>query len=120
MLDWSNGLLAPAVHDLGFTSLVLSVPPLLVPRALRPVVGALGWALSRRFVRAYERSAGRRIDPGALAWHQAVVCARALVEVAGWVAAGTIDGRDGHPWVIAGQAFASRLGDLTGVPVLPR
>ena len=84
-------------------------PPLVVPRALRPVVAAAGRALSRRFVRAYERAAGHRVDPASLAWHQGVVCVRALVEVAGWVAAGTIDGRDGHPWVIAGDAFAARL-----------
>jgi aminoglycoside phosphotransferase (APT) family kinase protein len=120
VLDWSVSTLAPAVYDLGFTSLVLSSPPLVVPRALRPVVGAAGRSLSRRFVRAYERSAGCRIDPGSLTWNQAVVCMRALVEVAGWAAAGTLDGRDGHPWVIAGDAFASRLHDLTGVAVRPR
>ena len=45
---------------------------------------------------------------------------RALVEVAGWVAPGTIDGRDGHPWVIAGDAFAERLTELTGQTVRPR
>lgn len=120
VLDWSAAMLAPGTYDLGFTSLVLASPPLVVPRALRRVVAAVGRALSRRFVSAYERSAGRRVDPQSLAWHQGVVCVRALVEVAGWVTAGTIDGRDGHPWVIAGDAFASRLRDLTGVAVTPR
>ncbi len=120
VLDWSAAMLAAGTYDLGFTSLVLASPPLVVPRALRPAVGAAGRALSRRFVRAYERAAGRPVDPESLAWHQGVVCVRALVEVAGWVAAGTIDGRDGHPWVLAGDAFASRLRDLTGVPVTPR
>jgi aminoglycoside phosphotransferase (APT) family kinase protein len=117
VLDWSAAMLAPGAYDLGFTSLVLAAPPLIVPRALRPVVGAAGRALSRRFVRAYERSANRRVDPMSLAWHQGVVCVRALVEVAGWVAAGAVDGRYGHPWVIAGDAFAARLRDLTGVAV---
>jgi len=120
VLDWSAAMLAPGTYDLGFTSLVLSSPPLAVPRALLPVVGAAGRALSRRFVRAYERSTGRSLDPSALAWHRCLVCLRALVEVAGWVAVGTIDGRDGHPWVLAGDAFASRLTDLTGVAVTPR
>jgi aminoglycoside phosphotransferase (APT) family kinase protein len=119
VLDWSAAMLAPGTYDLGFTSLVLASPPLVVPRALRPVVAAAGRALSRRFVRSYERSAGHRVDPNSLAWHQGVVCVRALVEVAGWVAAGTIGGRDGHPWVIAGHAFAARLRDLTGVAVTP-
>ena len=58
-----------------------------------------------------ERSRPRQpIDARSLAWHQGVVCLRALVEVAGWVAAGTTDDRAGHPWVIAGPAFAARLG----------
>ena len=120
VLDWSAAMLAPATYDLGFTSLVVAAPPLLVPRGLRPVVRAAGRALSRRFVRAYERASGNAVDPSALAWHQGVVCVRTLVEVAGWVAAGTIDGRDGHPWVISGDAFASRLKHLTGVGVTPR
>ena len=97
VLDWSAAMLAPGTYDLGFTSLVVASPPLVVPRALRPVIAAAGRALSRRFVRAYERAAGRPVDRASLAWHQGVVCVRALVEVAGWVAAGTIEGRDGHP-----------------------
>ncbi len=113
-------MLAPATYDLGFTSLVLASPPLVVPRSLRPVVGAAGRALSRRFVRSYEHAAGHAVDRSSLAWHQGVVCVRALVEVAHWAAAGTIDGRNGHPWVIAGGAFASRLRDLTGAAVTPR
>ena len=120
VLDWSAAILAPGTYDLGFTSLVLASPPLVVPGTLQWVVGLAGRALSRRFIRSYERASGRRVDPRSLAWHQGVVCVRALVEVAGWVAAGTIDGRAGHPWVIAGDTFASRLRDLTGVEVTPR
>lgn len=120
VLDWSAAMLAPSTYDLGFTSLVLAAPPLLVPRALRPAIAAAGRALSRRFVRAYLRAAGRPVDAASLAWHQGVVCVRALVEVAGWVTAETIDGRGGHPWVIAGDSFAKRLRDLTGVEVTSR
>jgi hypothetical protein len=90
------------------------------PERLPEIIAAAGRALSRRFLRAYERAAGRPVDAASLAWHQGVVCVRALLEVAGWVAAGTIEDRAGHPWVIAGGAFASRLGDLTGVAVTPR
>lgn len=85
VLDWSAAMLAPATYDLGFTSLVLAVPPLVVPRALRPVVRMAGRALSRRFVRAYERAAVCRVDRSSLAWHQRLICLRALVEVASWV-----------------------------------
>jgi len=55
-----------------------------------------------------------------LEWHQALICLRALVEVAGWAAAGTIGERGGHPWVLAGDAFAARLGKRTGIAVSPR
>jgi aminoglycoside phosphotransferase (APT) family kinase protein len=120
VLDWSGGILAPAAYDLGFTSLVFAEPPLVVPSSLRPVVRRAGRGLSNRFVRAYERVSGTKVDPAALAWHQGLICLRALVDVAGWVAAGTIDGRGGHPWVIAKDAFAARLGALTGGSVLAR
>ena len=91
-----------------------------MPRPLRPLVRAAGRALSRQFVRAYERGAARPVDRDSLRWQQAVVCLRALVEAAGWVTAGTIDDRGGHPWVIAGQAFAARLRAMTGAAVTPR
>lgn len=119
VLDWSAAVLAPAGYDLGFTSLLLAEPPLLVPAALRPIVRRAGRALSERFLRAYEASAGP-VDRVALVWYQALVCLRALVEVAGWVGAGTLEERSGHPWVIAGDAFAARLGERTGASVRPR
>jgi hypothetical protein len=68
---------------------------------------------------AYERASGVTVDRDVLAWHQAVICLRALVEVAGWVAAETVDERAGHPWVLAGESFAARLGAYTGVGVTP-
>jgi aminoglycoside phosphotransferase (APT) family kinase protein len=120
VLDWSAALLAPASYDVAFTSLVLAEPPLLAPKPFRPLIRAAGRALSRRFVRAYERAAGHPVDRASLQWHQAVVCLRALVEVAGWVMTGTIDERGGHPWVIAGPAFAARLRTLTDAPITPR
>ncbi len=120
VLDWSAALLAPATYDLGFTSLVLAEPPLLVPGPLRRLVRAAGRMLSRRFVRAYERATGRPVDRSSLTWHQALVCLRALVEVAGWVAAGTVESRAGHPWLVSGDAFAARLKQLTGVAVRSR
>lgn len=120
VLDWSAALLAPATYDLGFTSLVLAEPPLLAPDSMRPVIRAAGRWLSRRFLRAYEQAAGVRVDPAELRWQQTVVCLRALVEAAGWSATGTIDERRGHPWVVAGDAFADRLRKLTGTPVTAR
>lgn len=119
VLDWSAAMLAPATYDLGFTSLMLAQPPLVVPGALRGVVGRAGRALSRRFIRSYESASGTRVDPDALAWHQALICVRALLEVASWSTAGTIGDRRGHPWVIGADAFATRLVRMTSVRVQP-
>jgi aminoglycoside phosphotransferase (APT) family kinase protein len=120
VLDWSAAVIAPPSYDLGFTSLLLAEPPLVVPRMLKPLVRRAGRWLERRFLRQYEAQAGVRVDADTLGWYQGLICLRALTEVAGWAAAGTIDGRQGHPWVIAGDAFASRLRALTGVEVTPR
>ncbi len=120
VLDWSAGLVAPAAYDVAFTSLLLSEPPLAVPSVARPLVRAAGRHLARRFRAIYARTAGTEIVPTSLRWHEGVVCLRALVEVAGWISAGTANGRDGHPWIISGPAFAARLAALTGTPVTPR
>lgn len=120
VLDWSAGLVAPADYDVAFTSLLLSEPPLAVSGALRPFVRAAGRALARRFRAIYASHAARELDPASLQWHEGVVCLRALSEVAGWVSAGTADGRAAHPWIINGPAFAARLSALTGASVRPR
>jgi aminoglycoside phosphotransferase (APT) family kinase protein len=120
VLDWSTALLAPRAHDVAFTSLQLSEPALRVPGWQRPLVRMLGRVLARRFVRAYQRRAAVPVGPAELRWHQAVVCLRALVEVASWVHLGTAEAHAGHPWLINGPVFAGRLAGLTGAPVRPR
>lgn len=120
VLDWSAALVGPAAYDVAFTSLLLAEPPVAIPRSLRPLVQAIGGRLAGRFLRHYERASGSTLDPGALRWHQAVVCTRALVEVAGWVEDGGVDSRAGHPWLTCGPAFAARLGTVSGVPVRAR
>jgi aminoglycoside phosphotransferase (APT) family kinase protein len=120
VLDWSTALLAPRAHDAGFTSLLLSEPALRVPGWQRPLVRAFGRVLARRFVRGYQRQAAVTFQSGEVRWHQAVVCLRALVEVASWVHEGTAGARAGHPWLINGPVFARRLTRLTGVQVQAR
>jgi aminoglycoside phosphotransferase (APT) family kinase protein len=120
VLDWSASLLAPAAYDVAFTGLVLAEPPVAVPRVLRPAFRAAGRWLAGRFRRAYAHHAAVPIDPGALRWTEGVVCLRALVEVAHWVAAGEVDARRGHPWLVSGPAFATGLSQLTGLAVTPR
>lgn len=120
VLDWSAALVGPRAYDVAFTSLMLAEPPLIVGRALRPLLRGAGRLLSRRFVRRYRHHSGTTIDRSALAWHHAVVCLRALVEVAGWVDANTVEGRERHPWLVSGPAFVRRLSKITGVPVTAR
>ena len=120
VLDWSTALLAPRAHDAGFTSLLLSDPPLRVPGWQRPLVRVFGRMLARRFLRWYQRQTGTTVEPAGLRWHQAVVCLRALTEAASWVHLGTADAHAGHPWLVIGPAFARRLAALTGAPVRAR
>jgi aminoglycoside phosphotransferase (APT) family kinase protein len=120
VLDWSAALLAPRAYDVAFTSLLLSEPPLRVPGWQRPLVRAAGRVLARRLARGYQRQAETAIEPAALRWHQALVCLRALTEVASWAHASTAGTRAGHPWLVSGPALARRLSRLTGVPVRAR
>jgi len=120
VLDWSTALLAPPAHDVAFTSLLLSEPPLHVSGWERPLIRMLGRVLARRFVRGYRHRTAAGFEPGEVRWHQAVVCLRALTEVASWVRDGTADARAGHPWLVCGPAFARRVAALTGVPVRAR
>lgn len=117
VLDWSNALLAPRLHDIAFTSLMLCEPPLRVPGWQRPLVRLAGRLIARRFIRAYERRTAVTVKSGELSWHQAVICLRTLVEAASWIHRGAAGTRVGHPWLLSGPAFARRLATLTGAPV---
>jgi len=117
VLDWSAALLAPRAYDVAFTSLLFSEPPLRVPGWQRPLVRLAGRLIARRFIRAYQLQTTVTVGSGELSWHQAVVCLRALVEVARWVHQGVTGSRVGHPWLLSGPAFARRLAALTGAPV---
>jgi aminoglycoside phosphotransferase (APT) family kinase protein len=117
VLDWSAALLAPRAYDVAFTSLILAEPPLVVPRAVRPAVRRAGAGLAGRFIARYQQAADVEIGTGELTWHQAVVCLRALAEVASWAQQGSLDSRAGHPWLVSGPAFARRLAALTGADV---
>lgn len=116
VLDWSAALLASPAYDVAFTGLLLAEPPIRLPRPLQPMIRAAGRWLARRFRRQYERTAGA-VDDAELRWHQGVVCLRALTESAYWEAAGELDGKAGHPWLVNGAAFAQLLSDITSQPV---
>jgi aminoglycoside phosphotransferase (APT) family kinase protein len=120
VLDWSASLIAPRAYDIAFTSLLLTEPPASLPGPLRRVVRGIGRRLAARFLRSDEQYSQVKIEPETLAHLHAVVCLRALVEVAHWVAGGVVDERGGHPWLTNGASFASRLSIVTGVEVRPR
>jgi aminoglycoside phosphotransferase (APT) family kinase protein len=120
VLDWSASLLGSRVYDVAFTTMMLAEPPLVVPGALRLPLRGIGHLLARQFVRRYQADAGSKISRDDLRWHQALVCLRMLVEVAGWVQDGSIDCRSGHPFLVCGRAFAARLTSVAGVLVRPR
>jgi aminoglycoside phosphotransferase (APT) family kinase protein len=117
VLDWQSALLAPRAHDVAFTTLMLSEPPLRVPGWQRRLIGMAGRELARRFARDYQRRAGVRIGAGELRWHQAAACLRALTEVASWEHYGSVAQHAGHPWLIIGPALARRVARVTGVSV---
>ncbi len=119
VLDWSTAVLAPRALDVAFTSLMLSNPPLAVPRPVRPLLRGAGRGLARRFRSRYRYHSGHAVDRATLEWFQAVVCLRALAEVSSWVHDGVVTSRAGHPWLLSGDRFAAHLGAVTGVPVRP-
>jgi len=91
-----------------------------VPGWQRPLVRGFGRLLARRFVRDYQRQAAVTVEPGELSWHQAVICLRALAEVAEWEHRGVAGTHAGHPWLVSGPEFARRLTALTRIPVRAR
>ena len=117
LLDWSTAVLASRSYDVACTFLALSEAALAVPRWLRPPVRWIGRRIAGRFLRDYQRSSGVVIDQPELAWHQAVLCLRALVEMSGWTHAGQEGSHGDHPWLASGSAFAARLTAATGVAV---
>lgn len=120
VLDWSNCMFAARAHDVGFTSLILAEPPIMLPAPLRPPLRWIGRLLARRFIRRYESKTQVTVTPDELDWHRAVVGLRALTEVASWVDADVLDDHAGHPWLITGQEMAAQLGAVTGIKVRPR
>jgi hypothetical protein len=97
--------------------LLLAEPTVVVPSVLRAPAKMVGRRLAARFVASYERAASIRIESHTLELLQAVVCLRALVEVAFWVAGGEVEERAGHPWLTNSAVFATRLSRATGTAV---
>lgn len=122
VVDWSVALVADPAFDLAFTSMVMALAPIDVPRGLRRTMGTAARTGASRFLRRYRRRAPQpaaRLSTESLRWHAAVHCLRALVEVAEWAKAGTLGEKIGHPWLRMGPPLARRLATASGEPVRP-
>jgi aminoglycoside phosphotransferase (APT) family kinase protein len=102
LIDWTVARVAHPGFTLGFTDLVLSHPPVPLPKPGAALLGRLGRHLARRFLTTYRSltdGTPAAVDDANLAWHRQVHALRILVELAGWDAAGTRPSA-GHPWLI--------------------
>ena len=117
LLDWSTALVADPAYDLAFTTLMLRHPPLLAPAALRPVIGAAGAGLARRFVAAYRRHGGTVPDRQTLDWYTGLHALRILTEFQGWQQDPAGPDRSLHPWTTVAPVAALTLGRTTGTAV---
>lgn len=115
VLDWTGAVVADPCFDVAFTELLLTNPPLVLPRPLDVVARAAGRLLARRFLTAYTQ-ANPDVSLVPLEWFRALHSARVLVEVTNLRAArGPNAG--GHPWVLVAPAAAANLTAATGVEV---
>ena len=122
VIDWSVALIGDPAFDLAFTALTMAAAPIAVPRVLRRPVRAAARSGSRWFLRSYRKrvpGAADSLREDVLDWFTAVHCLRALVELAQWVAAGTVDEQAGHPWLVMAPNMAVHLGKVVGDDVRP-
>lgn len=115
VLDWTGAIVAPPAFDVALTWLLLRYPPLETSAALRPVIGAAGSVLAKRFVSRY-RAANPAADLSRLDWYKALHAARVLVDLAAWRRDGDPQAET-HPWRLVAPGAADVLGDATGVVI---
>jgi aminoglycoside phosphotransferase (APT) family kinase protein len=109
LLDWTSALIADPAYDLAFTTLILRHPPLAAPAPLRPVIGAVGAALARRFLAAYRRAGGTVPGQQTLDWYTSLHALRILIELDGWRHEPDAPDRSFHPWMAMGPVAAQIL-----------
>jgi hypothetical protein len=66
-------------------------------------------ALSRRFIRSYNKAAVHPVDATQLQWHTRLHTVRILTDLTSWHAAGTIDEHRGHPWLAMEPALRTSI-----------
>jgi aminoglycoside phosphotransferase (APT) family kinase protein len=111
LIDWTVARVAHPAFTVAFTDLMLSNPPIALPRPAAAGLRAAGRSLARRFphTNKSEGTAAGQIDDDQFTWHRLVHSLRILVELAGWDAAGTRPA-GGHPWFVVEPAARACLG----------
>ena len=109
LLDWTSALIADPAYDLAFTTLTLRHPPLAAPAPLRPIIGAAGAVLARRFLAAYPRAGGTVPDQRTLNWYTSLHALRILIELDGWRHYRGGPGHSFHPWMALSPVAAQIL-----------
>jgi aminoglycoside phosphotransferase (APT) family kinase protein len=111
ILDWSTAVIADPHYDLGFTTLMLTNPPLGGPAPVRAIARGVGSRLARRFLHTYSELTGTSIDAERLAWGRTVHALRALIEIATWEHQERIASHRGHPWLALRPVLEAQLAD---------
>lgn len=113
LIDWTLSRVAHPAFTIAFTDLMLSNPPIALPKAGRLALAPVTSSISRRFLRRYRELSPPvgQVTAEELAWHRKVHALRILVELAGWDAAGTRP-THGHPWLLLEPVARRELADL--------
>ena len=122
VLDWTASQLAEPTFDLAYTHLLLSNPPMSVPRMLSPAIRLFAKTIGRRFVTTYQRLAGVKIDPERLDWFCQLHAMRILIELESWRSLGTEREHAEHPWHLMEPGLRRLVGlcpvDVDRIPVV--
>ena len=115
VLDWTAAQVADPAFDVTYTALLLASPPLQAPRAVMPIINAAARALSRRFIRCYQRHSGTQpIAPQRFDWFTTLHHVRMLLEIAEWRHAGVLKDHQGHPYLTMQSEVEANVSARTG------
>jgi len=123
VLDWPNALVADPAYDVASTRVILGLVPVDVLAATAPFRAAVRLARSlilARYLAGYRRE--RPVDPGTLAYYEAVSCMRQMLRVAenrsSAASRAALNPLDASSF---GERLSARFARLTGItPTLPR
>lgn len=109
VLDWTAARFADPAYDVAFTAFLLRHPPLVAPRALRPMIESAARALARRFTRGYDKVAHEPIHHEQFEWYTRLHHLRVLTDIARWRADDATDAHRGHPWFTVEASIRAAL-----------